>query len=1015
MIVVKKKMKKSLLISILAGVLVVLIAGAIIVNTIIAGKSNNTTEDTATTQNTNLPVAREDLGEYTLNGVPYAFAPVERADMEYIQIRSESKDKNGDPYTYEYSFLKEEKLGDAFVLSYTDKDGNTETYLPPILAYDSETTYSSLYAQVQSSQYEIPMLYWLCSGIGNIRISSRIDISENAENREKELSAYGLAEADTPLVIRFNYKNSNGKNEDIVLQVGDTLTSGNGYYFRVGSIENDIVEGAYIKYRPCVYTTYEQSSLSYAFLSFADYINPILVTEGLQADNAFEPYLTTDFKQWKNQVYMHVYPDGSLEEISYDISKNAHTIITMANLITAGVDGGIDTDKGAYDFNYSILDKKELGKKLISALKLIEKTGKLSSALIVTLPAYSRIIDLTDEESDKYTYNVVKIESILGETKDIVDAGTVVSATDKIRVSYYLTKGDEPVADEEGNPVIFGGVIDLAEALVPLDAKDQLVGKEIGDVNVSFTIDYTTDNTKKSEYKIYIDEIIDIRPTSDLSKTAEKVDVGTTVSLRVYDVIDGVKSDTPRTISLDIKEEMSNTTNTNIKNAIMGKTKTRGFDTVVKSYVADLEVVQSYNCYEIEEVLGFTVREEVVSFRYTQNSDRDPYYGESIYTNTMESAIHKLYALEAGSCETVVQILGGLLENASHSEGLVGLKTVDVVITPEKMMQYGLYANTIYFELPRNILPVSDNSEDYTYLSTIGFTLYISDVDPATQTRYIASDMYDIIATIDAKGFEFLDETFLSLYARKNLVLTGVENLHNVELEFFMDELHGKYSNYVNEYKVYGYNDKVYGSITEIQKLFGEEAIEDIAEISVIRIKSDYEAHCSECAHKVSLLEQTINSLGDSDGIFLDELYNGAMTPSGADFLGSDSFKELMGTLFYIIYEDQLSEQNKANVKEENLLMRMGVDLGKEYAEKTGVYQYVYEFYRVSDRRVAVRLYQRDSSGKIIKDINGKEIVSTDFYISEFSFKKFVSKYWELINAVPVNKENAFTDYDIFG
>ena len=124
MIVVKQKMKRSLLIMILSAVLAVLIAGAIIVNTLMAKRAANNTSSGDNTVSENLPEAITEYGEYSLNGQPYAFKPVEQSQMTYIQIRSEGVDKDGKPYTYEYSFLKPDEtymLGDdSFVLSYID-------------------------------------------------------------------------------------------------------------------------------------------------------------------------------------------------------------------------------------------------------------------------------------------------------------------------------------------------------------------------------------------------------------------------------------------------------------------------------------------------------------------------------------------------------------------------------------------------------------------------------------------------------------------------------------------------------------------------------------------------------------------------------------------------------------------------------------------------------------------------------------------------------------------------------
>ena len=101
MIVVKKKMKKSLLIMILAAVLAVLIVGAIVANTVMTKRMADAAGNgqSGSSQN-DLPTAKEEYGEYSLNGQPYVFKPVEQKQMEYIQIRSEGVDKDGEHYNY---------------------------------------------------------------------------------------------------------------------------------------------------------------------------------------------------------------------------------------------------------------------------------------------------------------------------------------------------------------------------------------------------------------------------------------------------------------------------------------------------------------------------------------------------------------------------------------------------------------------------------------------------------------------------------------------------------------------------------------------------------------------------------------------------------------------------------------------------------------------------------------------------------------------------------------------------
>lgn len=1023
MIVVKKKMKRSLLVAILAAVLAVLIAGAIIVNAVVNAKGGSSDgTDASAQQNANLIAARPELGEYDFGGTPYAFYPVKREQMEYVQIRTKNIDKEtGDPYYYEYSFLKESSFGDAFVLSYTDKDGKTRNYIPPILAYDSATDYTGLYAVEESTGYNVPLLFWLCSGIGDIRIGERIDLSENESENASSLSAYGLASDDRPLEIAFTYLKEDKTEDSIILQVGDVLPTGSGYYFRVGSIAEDSDGKAYIKYRPCVYTTYENSSLSYAFLHFAEFINPMLIAEGLEADNAFEPYLTTAYRQWKNTFF----GEGKIPVEAYSV------IVDGKKYSPNDISGGLNADSDMYEFKFSALS----GNSLYGAL-LDKSVAKYDTApIVVTLPSYSREVDLDDEKADLYTYVIKSVDAILTSAEDNTAAGAAVASGDKIKVTYTLKINGEDVKEailnEKGETVGYGsviefsGVLDLSSEFVPDGAKTDLIGKTLGSVNVSFDKEYSKTGATKRTIELVIDEIINIRSTADLNKTLDTVQVGATVFIRCYDKIDGKKSDTPYTLYVEITDEMSGK-NAKIKEAIMGLTKTKKLDKTIHVYDAYLEIMQTYTAYEISEIAGYTTREETVAFKYTQNSERDPYYSESIYTNIMEDPTKRLYALEANSCETTVRTLGGLLENANHSEGFKGLKTIDVVITPDKMMKYGLYANTIYFELPRNIFPATENDEDYTSLYTLAFTLYVSDANPVTKTRYIASDMYDIIAEVDAKTFEFLDESLFSLFVRQNLVLTSVDEIKNFDIEFFTDEIHGTFHNTTEEQFLYAYGDKIYPTLATLQKEHGKDA--EYTKLSYLRIQSGYEpCDCTDCNRLVSLLEKTLAETG-KDKMYLDKLYDDRTTESGSDLLGSDSFKEFMGALFYTIYEDELSEENVGSVKKENLLMRMKVDMGEDYLDGSGRYcAYVYEFYRVSDRRIAVQLYKVDSSGKVLKaldndgnvlkDVYGNDVEekTMDYYISSFAFKKLVSKYWEIVNAIPVDKENAFTDYEMFG
>ena len=67
-------------------------------------------------------------------------------------------------------------------------------------------------------------------------------------------------------------------------------------------------------------------------------------------------------------------------------------------------------------------------------------------------------------------------------------------------------------------------------------------------------------------------------------------------------------------------------------------------------------------------------------------------------------------------------------------------------------------------------------------------------------------------------------------------------------------------------------------------------------------------------------------------------------------------------------------------------------------------YYYTYEFYRASDRRVMVRIYQADANGVI------KSTPVSDFYITSFAFKKIVNAFVGILNAEEIDPDIGYID-----
>ena len=68
---------------------------------------------------------------------------------------------------------------------------------------------------------------------------------------------------------------------------------------------------------------------------------------------------------------------------------------------------------------------------------------------------------------------------------------------------------------------------------------------------------------------------------------------------------------------------------------------------------------------------------------------------------------------------------------------------------------------------------------------------------------------------------------------------------------------------------------------------------------------------------------------------------------------------------------------------------------------KSRAYRYTYEFYKISSRRVMVKISQISEAGSVTE--------VSDFYVSNFAFEKLCNKYFDLLNKKPVSNETVFT------
>lgn len=963
-VVKKKKLGRPLKLAITAGALVILTVAAIILNTLLAaddGGSNSTTEP---------PEIIEGV-ESVYNGMAVAFPSVKESEMNFIRVLGEG----------EYFLMREKddegKYG-AFNFYYRDAADELQKYYPDICTQDPTFDYEDIYAIDQTDSFgKIPKLTYLCVAIGTPYFDERIELSTDAAERAKELRRYGLSDEDTVVRVDFNSVGKDGTTTSHTIRIGKRNVTGIGYYFMVDD-------------REYVYSN-SNNYFDYALLDFADYISPILTAAGLAQDNAFEPYLTTDFKQWVNTMH-----DTKGEVLAYPSSND----ISIADVVVKAICYTPAINDSNYTTGYIVENERNLSLD-IEALKasgrfdniisqiMGREINAFASPLYVSFPTYSKTVELTDGKSAVYKYTVTAIEAAITDGVETVAEGADVAGADSLKITYRLTVDGKSVSEYDMH-----GIVRLDAAIIDDGARAALTGAKIGKLDTPLDIEVVYDETNSvfREVQVVITDIIKIFDENNVDVAV--AGVGTKVMYRHKLIIDGVEVDGEYTDAVEITENMTGVAKTIADHLKGKKVGELSAPISVEGASAYTECVADFIAYKISSLEYFVTRSLVVSFNFVQASDRDAYFGESLYANTMENSdgsLHKygIYALNASACEAVVRIFGGLEENASQSTGLIGTETVAVGLTPEIMKRYDLYDYTVYFEIPRGITSVVYDGvsvddylsqlDDYDWYSTLGFTLYISKIQP-DGTRYIASDLYDLVAKVDPTKFIFLEMDFIEFYARRNLILTSISDIDNITLDFYMKDLYGSYSNELDHTELYAYNGRLW---TKSQ--LTESELSQATKYDGINVTVTPHGDC---------MDTEFSRFLEANGYTYASLYEFYDKKTvELDTLGTTNFKEFAEILFYTLYEGHYEEGES---KDGPLVMRMKVKLYEGYS----TYDYVYEFYRTSDRRFMVKLFKEDRTDN---DIRIQEV--SDFYISAFAFKKVVNAYMGILNKDNIDGE----------
>jgi len=975
----------------LLAVFAFLLVAVIAVNAIAAGLQ--------TSEKPNPPDILE--GEDIYLNKPIAYPSIEEKNILSLLVINE----NGS-----FDLTRYPGEADEFWLSYDNGNGVKDMllYAPPIVDAEGDIEYfdyESLYAIEQNDGYgRIYLLTYLCSAIGAPYFDERIELpEEKGEERDALLLEYGFNNKSEYIAFAYNELAEDGKTyveKSHSIRIGDRALSGNGFYFMVDD-------------RNCIYYT-GSNYLEYALQGFHTFVKGMLVAGAASGDGVFEPYLTTDYKQWASE--MHKAEGDAIVEKS--------EVITYADVyrpfdadehepdVAYPSDGYDYTENGEAKFDLSALVshpdferiKNTLVGKLVGTYYDDDDEGASpDDRILLTLldelyASGSKLIDFGDKDSVTYTYSITAIESVINKNGESASEGTPVGDSEYLKVSYSYS-----IDGTAAKHPVYHAVISLSDANIPSDTVDALRAMTVGklDTPLTFDIAYTKDVALKSNEKLVISAIVGIYNEKGLSQS--KVTKTSYVDYRYYEVLDGTKTRVmKRTVSMADLESTDP-----LYKALIGRERENKLTLQVSSEDYYYESMRSFTTYAINEIKGFVTYELISAFRFQNAKDRDPFYGESIYENSLTDSKYSLYGMSYEMCKQVALILGGVGEDTTQAGGLSG-ETVAVGLTHELMEKYGLYKHKIYFELPREIFDDSDENKtddkmsDYAWRSTLGFTLYISDADPETGERYIGSDMFNLIARVDGKNFVFLDYSFVDMWARRSMFLVDYDNVGELGVEFFMEDVYGSYDFDLSE-KTY-YEGLWNGEPTRSETYFdGSKPVE------YVFVKIAMSGECSET--ELSKLFDELKVKGE-DGVYrvsVTALYNKLHSKDGKPVLAPGSTKETLGvysfleayeTLQNIIYAGTLTpEEQKKGFEDGNLVMRLKL-LTK--GDNSSSLYYYYDFYRIDNGRVMVSLYQTDGETKTT--------AVSDFYISTFAFKKLVNVYLGLFNGQEIDCETGYVD-----
>jgi hypothetical protein len=257
--------------------------------------------------------------------------------------------------------------------------------------------------------------------------------------------------------------------------------------------------------------------------------------------------------------------------------------------------------------------------------------------------------------------------------------------------------------------------------------------------------------------------------------------------------------------------------------------------------------------------------------------------------------------------------------------------------------------------------------------------------------------MYDLVAEVPESTFEFIDKSFAEFWARRNIIMVATENIELFEIDFNMEDLKGGYNFEIKKTNDYYavVNDKLRPvppetpGATQMEKFYVY-ITEDEGTTIDTKLSEFLEANGIE---RTSVTDLYNIYMGNGEQLFL---------PNSIETVGVSNWMLAYQILQRTNYQGTLTAEEQAKGYESEAIMSIKLKLVDK--KNASPFTYVYDFYRVSDRKIMVSSYKLDLDGEVAT------AKMSDFYISTFSFKKMVNAFISVFNAEEVDGEIPYTD-----